>query len=208
MPGTDDETETTDELGHEAPMVEAQVADEPGHDAPTIVEPIQKDSIASAHSTRPSREIRIVYTRRKRKPETGPSAEPEPKKAREDVPSTFDIGESSRARHDMTTDGEPMDRSVATLATCCMRYEHQISSLQGSMSAIHELMQSMIGQLTLSEEDKRAKKMEAATASSMGTQQQMVTMGENVEAEVALATTCLMMFAVVIRAGGIARFPH
>ncbi|KAI3827582.1 hypothetical protein L1987_01660 [Smallanthus sonchifolius] len=207
---TDDETETTDELGHEAPMVEAQATDEPGDEAPAAVEPIQTDSIASSHSTRLSREIRIVYTRRKRKLEIGPSAEPEPKKAREDVSSTYEIGESSWACHDLTTYGEPVDRSVATLATCCMRYEHQISSLQGSMSAMHELMQSIMGQLTLLEEDKmqRAKITEAAKASSMGTKQQMVTMGENVEAAVALATTCLMMFAVMIRAGGIALFPH
>ncbi|KAI3795209.1 hypothetical protein L1987_37858 [Smallanthus sonchifolius] len=64
---TDDETETTDELGHEAPVVEAQATDEPGHEAPAAVEPTQADSVASTHSARPTREIRIVYTRRKRK---------------------------------------------------------------------------------------------------------------------------------------------
>ncbi|KAI3773915.1 hypothetical protein L1987_48454 [Smallanthus sonchifolius] len=156
----DDGSETTDELGHEALVVEAQAADEPGHEAPAAVEPIQTDSIASTHSTQPSREIRIVYTRRKRKPETGLS-----------------------------------------------------SSLQGSMSAMRELLQSMMGQLTFLREDKRAemkKKLdaesqhvEAAEASLVAAQQQVVTMGENVEATVALTTTSLMMFAVMIRAGGI-----
>ncbi|KAI3810537.1 hypothetical protein L1987_20154 [Smallanthus sonchifolius] len=235
---TDYETETTDELGHEAPVVEAQAADEPGHEAPATVEPIQTDSIAFDHSTRPSREIRIVYTRRKRKPKTGPSAEPEPKKAREDVPSTFEIGESSKARHDLTTDGEPVDRSVSTLATCFMRYEHHISSLQGSVSTMREMLQAMMGQLTFLEEDKvteydirnqlhfrisdleseraemkkkfdlERQKVEAAEAGLVAAQQKIVTMGENVEAAVALATICLMMFTVMIRAGAIARFPH
>ncbi|KAI3776687.1 hypothetical protein L1987_46475 [Smallanthus sonchifolius] len=78
---TDDETETTDDLGHEAPVVEAQASDEPGHEAPVVeaqasdepghkapvvvaqaadepgheapaaFKPIQTDSIASTHST-------------------------------------------------------------------------------------------------------------------------------------------------------------
>ncbi|KAI3827788.1 hypothetical protein L1987_01871 [Smallanthus sonchifolius] len=142
--------------------------------------------IASTHSTRPSKQIRIVYTRRKRKPKTGPSDEPEPKK--------------------------------------------------GSMSAMRELMQSMMGQLTFLEEDKvieydirnqlhfwisdleseradmkkkldaESQKVEAAEASLVAAQQQMVTVGENVDAAVAHATTCLMMFTVSIRAGGIAGF--
>ncbi|KAI3776018.1 hypothetical protein L1987_45778 [Smallanthus sonchifolius] len=203
---TGNETETTDELGHEAPVVEAQAADEldheapvvevqvddePGHEAPAVVEPIQTDSIASTHSTRPSREIRIVYTRRKRKPETGP---------------VLSLSLKRRGR------------------MACL--------------PLRLLMQSMVGQLTFLEEDKvieydirnqlhfrtsdleseraemkkklhvESQKVEAAEASLVAAQQQMVTMGENVEAAVALATTCLMMFVVMIRAGGIARFPH
>ncbi|KAI3732276.1 hypothetical protein L1987_63480 [Smallanthus sonchifolius] len=202
------------------------------------VEPNQTDSIASAHSTRLYREICIVYTRRKRKPKTGTSVEPEPKKAREDVPSTFEIGESSMARHDLTTDGEPMDGSVATLPTCYMRYEHQISSLQGSVSSMRQIVQSMKGQLMFLEEDKvieydirnqlhfrifdpesarvemkkkfdaERQKMEAAEAGLVAAQQRVVTMSENVEVAVALATTCLMMFVVMVRAGVTARFPH
>ncbi|KAI3742504.1 hypothetical protein L1987_60188 [Smallanthus sonchifolius] len=169
---TDDETETANELGHEALVVEAQAADERGHEAPAAVEPIQSESIASARSTRPFREIRIVYTRKKRKPETGPSAEPVTKKAKEDVPSTIKISQSSRARHDLTTDGEPMD--------CSMKKKL----------------------------DAESHNVEAVEAILVVAKQQMVTIGENVEAAVALATTCLMMFAVMICAGGIARFPY
>ncbi|KAI3786596.1 hypothetical protein L1987_40394 [Smallanthus sonchifolius] len=106
--------------------------------------------------------------------------------------------------------------------------------MQGSVSAMRKLMHSMMGQMTFLEEDKvieydirnqlhflisdleseraemkkkldaESQKVEAAEAGLVVAQQPMVTMGENVEAAVALATTCLKMFAVMIRAGGIA----
>ncbi|KAI3712145.1 hypothetical protein L1987_70694 [Smallanthus sonchifolius] len=75
---------------------------------------------------------------------------------------------------------------------------------------MHEMMQSMMGQLTFLEEDKSSKRqtLETAEAGLVVAQQQMVTMGENVEVAVALATTCLMMFDVMVRKGVTARFPH
>ncbi|KAI3802059.1 hypothetical protein L1987_30183 [Smallanthus sonchifolius] len=75
----------------------------------------QADSVASDHSARPTIEIRVIYTRRKRKSETEPSDEPEPKKAREDVPSTFEVGEFSRTHHDLATSGESLHFWISDL---------------------------------------------------------------------------------------------
>ncbi|KAI3805372.1 hypothetical protein L1987_27700 [Smallanthus sonchifolius] len=168
---TDDETETIDELGHVAPVVEAEAANEPGHEAPAAAEPIQSDSIASAHSTRPSREIRIIYTRRKRKPETDPVLSLRLKRRRRmsRLPLRFVIEYDIRNQ-----------------------LHFWISDLESEKAEMKKKL------------DTESQKVEVAEAGLVASQQKMVTMGENVEAAVALATTCLMMFSTMIRADAIA----